>query len=116
MTKNPSAPATEHHMKARRLDGIELSLIRQINALATSASVNLGIGEPNDEPDEALREMARLAAGTGSWQYSADAGNPSLRKKVCERTDFDPESEACITAGNEEGPDANFQAFVDEGE
>jgi aspartate/methionine/tyrosine aminotransferase len=103
-------------MKARRLDGIELSLIRQINALAMSASVNLGIGEPNVEPDEALREMARRAAGTGSWHYSANAGNLSLRKKVCEGTDFDPKSDACITAGTEEGLYAIFQAFVDEGD
>ena len=116
MTKKPSNPATQQPMKARRLDGIELSLIRQINALATSASVNLGIGEPNVEPDEALREMARLAAGTGSWHYSANAGNLSLRKKVCEGTDFDPKSEACITAGTEEGLYAIFQAFVDEGD
>src|SRR5207249_10983808 len=101
MTKKPSNPATEQPMKARRLDGIELSLIRQINALATSASVNLGIGEPNVEPDEALREMARLAAGTGSWHYSANAGNLSLRKKVCEGTDFDPKSEADRKSGVE---------------
>jgi aspartate/methionine/tyrosine aminotransferase len=36
---------------ADRLSGVELSLIRQINALATPLSVNLGIGEPNVEPD-----------------------------------------------------------------
>ena len=36
---------------AARLDGIELSLIRQINALATPYSLNLGIGEPNVAPD-----------------------------------------------------------------
>ena len=44
-------------MPADRLAGIELSLIRQINALATPLSMNLGIGEPNLEPDETLAEL-----------------------------------------------------------
>ena len=55
---------------AKRLEGIQPSLIRQINALATAESLNLGIGEPNVEPDETLRAMAARAASTGSWHYS----------------------------------------------
>ncbi len=99
-----SALSTQHSAlkTARRLDGIELSLIRQINALATPLSVNLGIGEPNLEPDEALREMARRAATT-SWRYSPNAGALSLRKRVGEAFGCDPKSEICITAGTEEG-------------
>ena len=49
---------------AARLADIEISLIRQINALATPLSLNLGIGEPNVEPDERLREMARRAVSS----------------------------------------------------
>lgn len=101
---------------AKRLDGIEISLIRQINALATSESVNLGIGEPNIEPDEALRALAARAASTGSWHYSANAGNLSLRKKLCERIDFDPKTEICITAGTQEGLYAIFQAYLGDGD
>ena len=90
---------------AKRLDGIELSLIRQINALATSESLNLGIGEPNIEPDATLRGLAAKAASSGSWHYSANAGHLSLRKKIVERMrmDFDPKTEICVTAGTEEG-------------
>lgn len=100
---------------AKRLDGVELSLIRQINALATPLSVNLGIGEPNLEPDETLREMARRAATT-SWRYSPNAGALSLRKRLGEELGVDPKSELCITAGTEEGLYAIFQAFVGEGD
>ena len=100
---------------ASRLDGIEISLIRQINALATPLSVNLGIGEPNLEPDETLREMARRAATT-SWRYSPNAGALSLRKRVGEAFGVDPKSQVCITAGTEEGLYAIFQAFVGEGD
>ena len=100
---------------ARRFADIEISLIRQINALATPLSVNLGIGEPNLEPDATLQEMARQAA-TAKWQYSPNPGFLSLRKKIAEGSDFDPKAEVCLTAGTQEALFALFQAWVDEGE
>ncbi len=100
---------------ARRLDGIETSIIRQINALATPLTVNLGIGEPNIEPDETLREMARRATGA-SWHYSPNAGHLSLRRKLAQGNDYDPKSEICVTAGTEEALYAVYQAFIDPGD
>jgi aspartate/methionine/tyrosine aminotransferase len=100
---------------ASRLNDVELSLIRQINALATPYSVNLGIGEPNVEPDERLREMARRAATT-SWHYSPNAGLLSLRKKLCENLPFDAKREVCITAGTQEALFAVFTAYVNPGD
>jgi len=100
---------------ADRLADVELSLIRQINALATPYSVNLGIGEPNLAPDETLREMARRAAAT-PWQYSPNPGHLSLRKRICEGTSFDPKSECCVTAGTQEALFAVFTAFVNPGD
>lgn len=100
---------------AKRLEGIELSLIRQINALATPFSLNLGIGEPNVQPDERLRAMA-LEATTIPWRYSPNAGTLSLRKKLCEGTDLDPKSEVCVTAGTQEGLFSIFTAYVDPGD
>ncbi len=99
---------------ADRLDSIELSLIRQINALATPLSVNLGIGEPNIPPDETLREMARRAA-TMPWQYSPNAGYLSLRRKIAENAGVDP-NEVCVTAGTQEALYALFQAYVNPGD
>jgi len=129
---------------AHRLDGIELSLIRQINALATPLCVNLGIGEPNVEPDETLREFAVRAASTGSWHYTANAGTLALRKLIAAGSagvppaaeqnlaknggldaraprqfptpEFDPKSEVCIAAGTEEALFSIFQAYVDPGD
>ncbi|HJT18296.1 MAG TPA: pyridoxal phosphate-dependent aminotransferase, partial [Thermoanaerobaculia bacterium] len=101
---------------AKRLDGIGISLIRQINALATAESLNLGIGEPNIEPDETLRAMAARAASTGSWHYSPNPGNLSLRKKIAAKKDFNPRTEVCVTAGTEEGLYSIFQAYVNDGD
>ncbi|HEU4522290.1 MAG TPA: pyridoxal phosphate-dependent aminotransferase [Thermoanaerobaculia bacterium] len=100
---------------ASRLGSIELSLIRQINALATPLSVNLGIGEPNLRPDETLRAMARRAAET-PWQYSPNAGFLSLRKLLAAGTPFDPATEICVTAGVQEALFAVFQAWVEKGD
>ncbi|MEA2489815.1 MAG: hypothetical protein QOH21_1607 [Acidobacteriota bacterium] len=100
---------------ADRLSGIGISLIRQINALATPLSVNLGIGEPNVEPDEHFRELALRAAGT-SWHYSPNAGTLSLRTKLCAGTDYDPRTEVCVTAGTQEALFAIFTAYVNPGD
>jgi aspartate/methionine/tyrosine aminotransferase len=100
---------------ADRLADIELSLIRQINALATPYSVNLGIGEPNVAPDARLREMAQRAAAT-PWQYSPNAGHLSLRRKLGEGAGYDPKSEVCVTAGTQEGLFAIFTAYVNPGD
>jgi aminotransferase len=101
--------------RADRLANIELSLIRQINALATPYSVNLGIGEPNLAPDETLRAMAARAAAM-PWQYSPNPGHLSLRKKLGEGTGFDPKSEVCVTAGTQEALFAIFTAYVNPGD
>jgi aspartate/methionine/tyrosine aminotransferase len=98
---------------ADRFSNIEISLIRQINALATPLSVNLGIGEPNLEPDETLCDMARRAATT-PWHYSANAGAPALRKLVGEA--ISPDADVCITAGTQEALYAIFQAYVNPGD
>jgi aminotransferase len=100
---------------ASRLAGVEISLIRQINALATPLTVNLGIGEPNVLPDAMLLEKAQRAATT-PWSYSPNAGALSLRKKIAETSAYDPQSEVCVTAGTQEGLFAIFTAYVDPGD
>jgi aspartate aminotransferase len=104
-------------LPSTRLQGIELSLIRQINALATPLSINLGIGEPNVEPDDTLREMARRAATT-SWHYSANAGTLPLRTRLLEQRapSRDPRTEICVTAGTQEALFAIFQSFINPGD
>ncbi|HYM59620.1 MAG TPA: pyridoxal phosphate-dependent aminotransferase [Thermoanaerobaculia bacterium] len=103
---------------ASRLDGIEISLIRQIDALATPLSINLGIGEPNIEADATFRAMAGEVATQGSWRYTPNAGRLSLRKKIAGAIapSFDPRTEVCITAGTQLALYAIFQAFVEAGD
>jgi aspartate/methionine/tyrosine aminotransferase len=103
---------------ASRFDTIQLSLIRQINALATPESINLGLGEPNLVPDETLRALMRRAAEECSWSYSAIPGSIELRRAIAGYVDagIDPESELCVTAGSEEALYAVMQAWVGDGD
>lgn len=103
---------------ARRFDSIEISLIRQISALATPRSINLGLGEPDTEPDAELREMARSAAAEGSWRYTPNAGALALREAIAARqpTAVDPLSEVCVTAGTQVGLYAIAQAYIEAGD
>lgn len=102
---------------AARLQDIEISLIRQINALATPLSANLGIGEPNLEPDEIFLDMARSAACV-SWHYSPNAGTVTLRRLIAEEraSNREPLTEICVTAGTQEALFAIFQAYVETGD
>jgi aspartate aminotransferase len=100
---------------AKRFADIEISLIRQINALATPLSINLGIGEPNVEPDENLRKLAVEVAANGSWHYTPNPGTLSLRKLIAGDSAFGP-NEVCVTAGTEEALFSIFQAYVDPGD
>jgi aspartate aminotransferase len=104
------------HNAAKRFAGIETSLIRQINALATPSHVNLGIGEPNIAPDENLRKLAIDVAANGSWQYTPNAGTLSLRTLIAGESGFDAQAEVCVTAGTEEALFSIFQAYVDPGD
>lgn len=100
---------------AARYDTIELSLIRQINALIRPGTINLGIGEPNLEPDAHLRGLMERAAREATWSYSAIPGTIEVRRAIADFLDgaVDPERELCVTAGSEEALYALMQAWVD---
>jgi aspartate/methionine/tyrosine aminotransferase len=104
--------------RATRLDSVEISLIRQIQALGTPLSINLGIGEPNVEPTQAIRRMAEEVAREEPWRYSPNPGFPELRRLISdeEAPQYDPQHEICVTAGTEEGLYAVMQSFVDPGD
>ncbi len=103
---------------SKRIADVEISLIRQMAAMATPSTFNVGIGEPNVEPDEEFREMARRVASEGSWHYSANAGTLRLRELISERFTpaADPASSVCVTAGTEEALYSIFQGFVSPGD
>ncbi|MBK8148617.1 MAG: hypothetical protein IPK58_10530 [Acidobacteria bacterium] len=69
---------------ARRLQGVQPTLIRQIFERALPDSINFGLGEPDlPTPDFMRREAARVTLDEQNG-YTSHAGLPALRAKIAE--------------------------------
>ena len=63
-----------------------------------------GVGEPDFEPPEAVREAAKRAIDAGCSKYTAVTGVPALKEAICEATDrsrgWRPKNEnVCVSVG-----------------
>jgi len=70
---------------AKRMDGIERTLIRRIFDAAPPGSINLGLGQPDlpTPPRISLAGIDGIAAGkTG---YTSTAGDPAVRAAIAAR-------------------------------
>jgi aspartate aminotransferase len=103
---------------ARRLRGIQKSMIRQVFDRALPGSVNLGLGEPDlPTPDVIRREAARVALEEQNG-YTAHAGLLPLRERVASEyphLKLAPE-QLVVTAGSQEALYLVLLTLVDEGD
>ena len=86
---------------ARRLDGIEISMIRQIMSRAAGC-VNLGLGEPEFADPPRVRKQARRVLEGGRIGYSPNAGIPELCRRVHEYHGGRDGHTVCVTNGSQE--------------
>ena len=86
---------------ARRLDGIEISMIRQIMSRAAGC-VNLGLGEPEFADPPLVREQARRVLEGGRIGYSPNAGVPELCRRIHEYHGAREGHSVCVTNGSQE--------------
>jgi aspartate/methionine/tyrosine aminotransferase len=103
---------------ARRLRGIEKSVIRQIFDRAPPGSINLGLGEPDLLTPLVIREAAARVVMSEQNGYTSHAGLPSLRERVAAdyaHTRGRPER-VIITAGSQEALYLALMTLVDEGD
>ncbi|MET0650835.1 MAG: aminotransferase class I/II-fold pyridoxal phosphate-dependent enzyme [Pyrinomonadaceae bacterium] len=103
---------------ARRLRGIQQSMIRQVFDRARPGSINLGLGEPDlPTPDVVRREAARVVVEEQNG-YTAQAGLPALRERVASdypHLDLTP-GQVVVTAGSQEALYLALLTLVDEGD
>jgi aspartate/methionine/tyrosine aminotransferase len=103
---------------ARRLRGIQKSMIRQVFDRARPGSINLGLGEPDlPTPDVIRREAARVVTEEQNG-YTTHAGLPHLRERVASdyaHLNLTPE-QVVITAGSQEALYLTLLTLVDEGD
>lgn len=103
---------------ARRLRGIQKSMIRQVFDRARPGSINLGLGEPDlPTPDVIRREAARVITEEQNG-YTTHAGLQPLRERVAadySHLNLTPE-QVVITAGSQEALYLTLLTLVDEGD
>lgn len=109
---------TREFEPARRLRGIQKSMIRQVFDRARPGSINLGLGEPDLPTPEVIRRAAVRVIEEEQNGYTSHAGLPLLRERVA--ADY-PQLEATpeqviITAGSQEALYLALLTLVDEGD
>ncbi|HEY0005462.1 MAG TPA: aminotransferase class I/II-fold pyridoxal phosphate-dependent enzyme [Pyrinomonadaceae bacterium] len=103
---------------ARRLRGIQKSLIRQLFDRAPAGSINLGLGEPDLPTPDVIRRAATRVIGEEQNGYTSHAGLPSLRSLVAAeypQLKLQPE-QVIITAGSQEALYLSMLTIVDQGD
>ena len=103
---------------ARRLQGIQKSLIRQLFDRAKPGSINLGLGEPDLPTPNVIRRTAAEIVLTEQNGYTSHAGLPQLRERIA--ADY-PQmklsaDQVIVTAGSQEALYLALMTLVDEGD
>jgi aspartate aminotransferase len=103
---------------ARRLQGIEKSLIRQLFDRAKPGSINLGLGEPDLPTPHIIRSTASEIVLSEQNGYTSHAGLPQLREKIA--ADYPQMNlsaeDVIVTAGSQEALYLALMTLVDEGD
>ncbi len=103
---------------ARRLQGIEKSLIRQLFDRARPNSINLGLGEPDLPTPAVIRRAAARVITEEQNGYTSHAGLTALREQIISaypELNLTPDC-AVVTAGSQEALYLALMTLVDEGD
>lgn len=103
---------------ARRLRGIEKSMIRQLFDRAEPGSINLGLGEPDLPTPQVIRRAAVRVITEEQNGYTSHAGLPALRERVA--GDYPQlgltKDGVIITAGSQEALYLALMTLIDDGD
>jgi aspartate aminotransferase len=103
---------------SRRTQRIRVSGIRRVFEAAGDDAINLGLGQPDFDTPEHVKQAAVDAIEDGNAAgYTSNVGIDSLREEVAEYVGFDasPE-EVLVTSGASEGLHVATEAFVNPGD
>jgi aspartate/methionine/tyrosine aminotransferase len=105
-------------LPARRLQGIEKSVIRQLFDRARPGSINLGLGEPDLPTPQVIRRAGARVITEEQNGYTTHAGLPALRERIAQdyrQMSITPE-QVIVTAGSQEAMYLTLMTLVDEGD
>jgi aspartate aminotransferase len=104
-----------------RVAGIEISGIRKIFEAAGPDSINLGLGQPDFDTPQYIKDAAIRAIQEGKTGYTAGNGIPELRAAISKKfrnengIKYHPD-QMIVTAGASEALHIVMQALVDTGD
>jgi aspartate aminotransferase len=106
---------------AQRVQGIEISGIRRLFEAAGPDSINLGLGQPDFDTPQHIKDAAIKAILDGKTGYTNNTGIPELRNAICEKLHNENglschPDQLIVTAGASEALHIVMQALVDEGD
>jgi len=106
---------------SEKVQGIEISGIRRIFEGAGPGSINLGLGQPDFDTPQHIKDAAIRAIKEGKTGYTVNAGIPELRTAICEKLrkenalSYRPE-QVIVTAGASEALHIAIQSLVNPGD
>jgi len=106
---------------SRRVLGIEMSGIRKFFEAAKPDSINLGLGQPDFDTPEHIKEAAIQAIRDGMTGYTFNTGIPELREAICGKLrdenglTYTP-NQVIVTAGAGEALHIAMETLVDVGD
>ena len=110
------------HLSAK-LQGFGTTIFGEMSALAVATnSVNLGQGFPDTDGPREVLDAAIAAINSGHNQYPPLIGMPTLRHAIVEHQlrfygmEFDPDTEALVTAGASEALASTLIGLLDTGD
>ena len=109
------------HRYAGRVRSVEMSGIRKLFDAGGPDAINLGIGQPDFDTPDHIKEAAITAIRAGKTGYTPNAGIPGLREAICEKfarennLAYRPE-QILVTAGGSEALHLVMEALVDTGD
>ncbi|RLI15681.1 MAG: pyridoxal phosphate-dependent aminotransferase [Candidatus Hecatellales archaeon] len=109
---------------SRKVGVIKVSGIRKLFELASKMEdvINLGLGEPDFNTPEYIKEAAKRALDENFTHYTPNIGIPELREAIAEklkrenRVDVNPESEVMVTNGATQALTLSILAILNEGD
>jgi aspartate aminotransferase len=103
---------------ARRMDGVERTLIRRIFDSAPAGSINLGLGQPDLPTPKPIAQAGIDGIVAGKTGYTSTAGDPAVRAAVARRYPWIASrgDGVVITIGSQEAVFASVMTLVDPGD
>jgi aspartate/methionine/tyrosine aminotransferase len=103
---------------ARRMDGVDRTLIRRIFDSAPAGAINLGLGQPDLPTPPRISAAGAAGIAAGRTAYTSTGGDPALRAAIARR--YEPFASSAdnvvVTVGSQEALFAALLTLCDPGD